>query len=44
MALVGDWARPISPTKVNSFVGLARYYIWSAEGFSSIIAPLTRLT
>ena len=41
---VKNWPRPISPTEVHSFLGLAGYYRRFVEGFSSISAPLTKLT
>ncbi|XP_070040584.1 uncharacterized protein [Nicotiana tomentosiformis] len=36
--------RPTSATEIRSFLGLAGYYHRFLEGFSSIAAPLTRLT
>jgi len=39
---VVHWTRPTSATKVQSFLGLARYYKKFMEGFSSIAVPLTR--
>ncbi|XP_070034705.1 uncharacterized mitochondrial protein AtMg00860-like [Nicotiana tomentosiformis] len=37
-------ARPTMSTEIKSFLGLAGYYRRFVEGFSSIAAPLTRLT
>ncbi|WMV13401.1 hypothetical protein MTR67_006786 [Solanum verrucosum] len=36
--------RPLSPTDIQSFLGLAGYYRRFLEGFSSIASPLTALT
>ncbi|XP_015161080.1 uncharacterized protein [Solanum tuberosum] len=41
---IRDWARPTSMTEIRSFVGLAGYYRLFVEGFSTIAAPLIRLT
>ncbi|CAN4123632.1 unnamed protein product [Withania somnifera] len=41
---VCDWPRPTTVIEIRSFVGLVGYYQRFVEGFSSIAAPLTRLT
>ncbi|XP_060200529.1 uncharacterized mitochondrial protein AtMg00860-like [Lycium barbarum] len=41
---VQQWPRPITPTKIRSFLGLSGYYRRFVAGFSVIAAPLTRLT
>ncbi|XP_070054963.1 uncharacterized protein [Nicotiana tomentosiformis] len=41
---VKTWPRPTTPTEVRSFLGLANYYRRFVEGFSSLSAPLTKLT
>ena len=42
--VVKNWPRPTTPTEVRSFLGLAGYYRKFIEGFSSIAAPLNKLT
>ncbi|XP_019262485.1 PREDICTED: uncharacterized protein LOC109240317 [Nicotiana attenuata] len=39
-----SWPRPSSTTKIRTFLGLVGYYRCFVEGFSSIMALLTRLT
>ncbi|WMV46412.1 hypothetical protein MTR67_039797 [Solanum verrucosum] len=41
---VKSWPRPLSPSDIQSFLGLAGYYWRFVEGFSSIASPLTALT
>ncbi|MCF8701934.1 hypothetical protein L3054_11165, partial [Corynebacterium sp. MC-10] len=41
---VRGWTRPTSATEIRSFLGLAGYYRRFIQGFSSIAAPLTKLT
>ena len=41
---VKNLSRPISPSDIRSFLGLAGYYRRFVEGFSSIAVPLTWLT
>jgi len=41
---VKSWPRPLSPSDIRSFLGLAGYYRRFVEGFSSIASPLTALT
>lgn len=37
------WPRPTTPIDIKSFLGLAGYYRWFVECFSSIAVPLTKL-
>ena len=41
---VRGWTRPTSPTEIRSFVGFTGYYRRFVQSFSTIVAPLTRLT
>ncbi|XP_070057996.1 uncharacterized mitochondrial protein AtMg00860-like [Nicotiana tomentosiformis] len=41
---VQSWPRQSSATEIQSFLGLAGYYRWFVQGFSSIASPLTKLT
>ena len=36
--------RPLPPTNIKSFLGLAGYYLRFVDGFTSIASPLTTLT
>ena len=38
------WSRPTTPTNIRSFLGSAGYYRLFVENFSSIAAPLNKLT
>ena len=39
-----NWEVPKSIMEVHSFLGLVGYYRRFIEGFSHIVAPMTRLT
>lgn len=41
---VKSWPRPATLTEIRSFIGLAGYYWRFVEGFSSLSAPLMKLT
>ncbi|XP_052878869.1 uncharacterized mitochondrial protein AtMg00860-like [Gossypium arboreum] len=38
-----DWKQPKTISKIRSFLGLAGYYRRFVEGFTLIVAPLTKL-
>ncbi|XP_070057450.1 uncharacterized protein [Nicotiana tomentosiformis] len=42
--VVQSWPRPSPATEIRSLLGLAGYYRRFVEGFSSIAAPMTKLT
>ena len=42
--VVASWPRPSTISEVQSFIGLAGYYMRFVEGFSCISSPLTQLT
>lgn len=42
--VVKTWPRPTTPTEVHSFLDLAGYYRRFVMGFSSLSAPLIKLT
>ena len=42
--VVVSWQRPRNIVEIHSFLKLAGYYRWFVQNFSSIVAPLTRLT
>ncbi|WMV54972.1 hypothetical protein MTR67_048357 [Solanum verrucosum] len=42
--IVKSWLRPLSPSDIRSFLGLAGYYKRFVEGFSSVASPLTAFT
>ena len=41
---VKNWTKPLTPTGIHRFQGLAGYYHSLVEGFSSTAASLTALT
>ncbi|KAK6803229.1 hypothetical protein RDI58_001013 [Solanum bulbocastanum] len=41
---VMTWVRPLNLIEFHNFSGLERYYGRFVEGFSSILAPLNKLT
>ncbi|WMV09059.1 hypothetical protein MTR67_002444 [Solanum verrucosum] len=44
MDAVKSWLRPLSPTDIRRFLGLAGYYRRFVDGFSCIVSPLTTFT
>ena len=42
--VVKSFPRPLTPTDIRSFLGLAGYYRRFVDRFSSIVSPLTTLT
>ena len=44
MEAVRNWPRPLTPTDIRSFLGLAEYYKRFVDGFASVESPLTTLT
>ena len=44
MEVVKIFSRPLNPTDIQSFLGLASYYRRFVKGFSTIASPLTTLT
>ena len=44
MKTLKNWPRPLAPTNITSFLGLASYYRRFVDGFVSIASPLTNLT
>ena len=39
-----NWKPPTNVTEIRSFLGLAGHYRKFVEGFSKLVAPLTKLT
>ncbi|WMV50116.1 hypothetical protein MTR67_043501 [Solanum verrucosum] len=42
--VIRNWPRPLSPSDIGSFLGLAGYYRRFVNEFSSIASPMTELT
>ena len=42
--VVKNWPRPLTPTYIQIFFGLAGYYMRFIDGFASISSPLITLT
>ncbi|XP_015170088.1 uncharacterized mitochondrial protein AtMg00860-like [Solanum tuberosum] len=42
--VIRNWPRPLTPSDIRSFLGLAGYYRRFVNGFSSIASPMTKLT
>ncbi|KAH0669578.1 hypothetical protein KY285_023739 [Solanum tuberosum] len=41
--VIRNWPRPLTPSDIRSFLGLAGYYRRFVEGFSSLASPMTKL-
>ena len=41
---VADWPTPKKLRDVQSFLGFANFYRWFIQGYSKVVAPLTKLT
>ena len=44
MEALKNWLRPLTPSNIKSFLGLAGYYRKFVDGFASIASPMTNLT
>ena len=44
VTVVQDWPKPTSITEIRSFLGLANYFRKFIQGYSTLAAPLTKLT
>ena len=44
METVKNWPRTLTKTNIRSFLGLAGYYWWFVDGFTSIASTLTIFT
>ncbi|WMV29632.1 hypothetical protein MTR67_023017, partial [Solanum verrucosum] len=42
--VIRNWPRPLTPSDIRSFLGLAGYYRRFVNGFSSIASSMTKLT
>ncbi|MCQ7850991.1 reverse transcriptase, partial [Salmonella enterica] len=42
--VIRNWPRPLTPSDIRSFLGLAGYYRRFVNGFCSIASPMTKLT
>ena len=43
-AAVQDWALPEVVGQLRSFLGLTNYFLKFVESYSTVVAPLTRMT